>query len=238
MINTKKIIIFLVFFASSQSWAQTANQGNQASNNQVNNTKNVVAPIQRGSNVRAVAPQPTNQAVSNVKVVAPIPPTNAPKLTPQEKALLEKNLAEQNEFGNAIKNLKPAQQKKFQEINQAFGLKMIEYNKALNEEITKISKIQNLITITTFIFKGKLDVNPIRNSTKTQQDFYQKQITEYQKLSPDKKKLIKQEFIKFRRNINALEKKRRQEFKILFKNDFEVFKEREIDEEIEKDSKL
>jgi DUF917 family protein len=234
----KKIIIFLAFFISSQSWAQTANQGNQASPNQVNNTKNVGAPIQQGSNVRAVAPQPTIQAGSNVKVVAPIPPANAPKLTPQEKAMLEKNLAEQKEFGNAIKNLKPAQQKKFQEINQVFGLKMIEYNKALTEEIIKISKIQNLMTITSFIFKGKLDVNPIRNSTKSQQDFYQKQITEYQKLSPDKKKLIKQEFIKFRKNINALEKKRRQEFKILFKNDFEVFKERESDVEIEKDSKL
>lgn len=229
----KKIIIFLVFFASSQSWAQTANQGTQA-----NNAKNAGAPIQQGSNVRAVAPQPTIQAGSNVKVVAPMPTANAPKLTPQEKAMLEKNLAEQKEFENAIKNLKPAQQKKFQEINQDFGLKMVGYNKVLNEEIAKISKIQNLMTITTFIFKGKLDVNPVRNSTKTQQDFYQKQITEYQKLSPDKKKLIKQEFIKFRRNINALEKKRRQEFKILFKNDFEVFKEREIDEEIEKDSKL
>jgi len=238
MINMKKIIIFLAFFISSQSWAQTLNQGNQASNNQVNNTKNVGAPIQQGSNVRAVAPQPTIQAGSNVKAVAPILPANAPNLTVEEKALLEKNIAEQKEFGNAIKNLKPTQQKKFQEINQAFGLKMVEYNKALNEEITKISKIQNLMTITTFIFRGKLDVNPTRSPSKAQQDFYQKQITEYQKLSPDKKKLIKQEFVKFRKNINALEKKRRQEFKLLFNKDFGAFKERESDEEIEKDSKL
>lgn len=238
MVNMKKIIIFLAFFASSQSWAQTANQVNQASNNQVNNTKNVGAPMQQGSNVRAVAPQPTIQAGPNVKTVAPIPPENAPKLSVEEKALLDKNIADQKEFETSLKKLTPTQQKKFQEINQAFGVKMVEYNKALTEEIAKISKIQNLMTITTFIFKGKLDINPIRNSTKTQQDFYQKQITEYQKLSPDKKKLIKQAFIKFRKNINALEKQRRQEFKAIFKKDFENFKERESDAEIEKDSKL
>jgi hypothetical protein len=114
---------------------------------------------------------------------------------------------------------------------------MIEYNKALTEEIIKISKIQNLMTITSFIFKGKLDVNPIRNSTKSQQDFYQKQITEYQKLPQDKKNLIKKEFIKFRKNINVLEKKRRQEFKILFKRDFISFKERETEDEIKNDDK-
>jgi hypothetical protein len=231
----KKIIIFLAFFISSQSFAQSLNQNNQPN---ATNAKVGGAPIQQGSNVRAVAPQPTIQAGSNVKVVAPIQPANAPQLTPQEKALSEKKLAEHKEFVNAMKNLKPAQQKKFQEINQAFGLKMIEYGKTLNQEIAKISKNQNLTSISTYIFKGKLDVNPARNYSKTQQDFYQKQITEYEKLSPDKKKLIKQEFIKFRKNINALEKKRRQEFKILFKNDFEVFKEKESDEEIEKDKKL
>jgi hypothetical protein len=207
----KKIIIFLAFFISSQSLAQNVNQNNQA---RANNSKTIGTPAP-GSNVK----------------------TALPPMTPEEKAFLEKNIAEQNDFQNAIKNLQPAQQKKFQEINQVFGLKMIEYNKALTEEIIKISKIQNLMTITSFIFKGKLDVNPIRNSTKSQQDFYQKQITEYQKLSPDKKKLIKQEFIKFRKNINALEKKRRQEFKILFKRDFISFKERETEDEIKNDDK-
>lgn len=230
MIKMKKIIIFLVFFASSQSWAQTANQGTQA-----NNAKNAGAPIQQGSNVRAVAPQPTIQAGSNVRAVAPMPTANAPKLTPQEKVMLEKNLAEQKEFENAIKNLKPAQQKKFQEINQAFGLKMVEYNKTLTEEITKISKIQNLTAIHSYVFKGKLDENPTRSSSKAQQDFYQKQITEYQKLPQDKKILIKKEIMKFRKNINSLEKKRRQEFRALFSKDFNIFRERESEEEIKND---
>lgn len=210
----KKIIIFLAFFISSQSFAQTLNQANKA--------KNVGAQMQQGSNVRAVAP---------------IPPANAPKLTAEEKALLEKNIAEQNDFQNILKNLKPAQQKKFQEINQAFGLKIVEYSKTLNEEITKISKIQNLMTITTFIFKGKLDENPARSSSKAQQDFYQKQIAEYQKLPQDKKILIKKEIMKFRKNINGLEKKRRQEFRALFSKDFNIFRERESDEEIKNDEK-
>ena len=114
---------------------------------------------------------------------------------------------------------------------------MVEYNKILNDEISKISNIQNLIAINSYISKGALEVGD-RAPSKEQQDYYQKQITIYNKLSPDKKKLIKQALIKFRKNINALEKNRRQEFKLLFKKDFENFKERESDEEIEKDSKL
>ena len=114
---------------------------------------------------------------------------------------------------------------------------MAEYNKILNDETSKISNIQNLIAIHSYISKGTLNVGD-RALSKDQQDFYQKQITIYNKFSPDKKKLIKQALIKFRKNINALEKNRREQFKILFKKDFESFKERESGEEIEKDSKL
>ena len=210
MIKMKKIIIFLVFFASSQSWAQTANTGTQASNNQVNNTRNVGIPVQQGSNVRATAPTP---------------PANAPTLTPQQKAILDKNLAENKDFQSSIQKLTPIQQKKFQNINQDFGAKMVEYNKILNDEISKISNIQNLIAIHSYISRGTLNVGD-RSLPKEQQDYYQKQITIYNQLSPDKKKLIKQALIKFRKNINALEKNRRQQFKILFKKDFEKFKER------------
>ena len=222
MIKMKKIIIFLAFFASSQSLAQTANTGTQTNNNQVNNTRNVGTPAQQGSNVIASAP---------------IPPVNAPKLTPQEKAFIDKNLAEHKDFQSSIKKLTPTQQKKFQNINLDFSNKMAEYNKILNDETSKISNIQNLIAIHSYISKGTLNVGD-RALSKDQQDFYQKQITIYNKFSPDKKKLIKQALIKFRKNINALEKNRRQQFKILFKKDFENFKERESDEEIEKDSKL
>lgn len=234
----KKIIIFLTFFISSQSWAQNANTGTQAGNTQVNNTRNVGIPVQQGSNVRATAPQPPIQAGSNVRASAPTPTANAPTLTPQQKAILDKNLAEHKDFQSSIQKLTPTQQKKFQNINQDFGLKMVEYNKTLNEEIAKISKIQNLMTISSYISKGKLDENPARSPSKAQQDFYQRQITIYNQLSPDKKKLIKQALIKFRKNINALEKNRRQQFKILFKKDFENFKEIESADEIEKDSKL
>ena len=222
MIKMKKIIIFLAFFASSQSLAQTANTGTQTNNNQVNNTRNVGTPAQQGSNVIASAP---------------IPPVNAPKLTPQEKAFIDKNLAEHKDFQSSIKKLTPTQQKKFQNINLDFSNKMAEYNKILNDETSKISNIQNLIAIHSYISKGTLNVGD-RALSKDQQDFYQKQITIYNKFSPDKKKLIKQALIKFRKNINALEKNRREQFKILFKKDFESFKERESGEEIEKDSKL
>ena len=230
MIKMKKIIIFLAFFASSQSLAQTANTGTQTNNNQVNNTRNVGIPAQQGSNVRATAPQPPIQAGPNVMA-------NAPKLTPQEKAILDKNLAEHKDFQSSIKKLTPTQQKKFQSINIDFGNKMVEYNKILNDEISKISNIQNLISINSYISKGTLNVGD-RTLSKDQQDYYQKQITIYNQLSPDKKKLIKQAMIKFRKNINSLEKNRREEFKILFKKDFGNFKERESDAEIEKDSKL
>ncbi len=235
MIKMKKIIIFLAFFASSQSLAQTANQDTQAGNTQVNKTRNVGIPVQQGSNIRATAPQP--QAGSNVRASAPTPPANAPTLTPQQKAILDKNLAEHKDFQSSIKKLTPTQQKKFQSINQDFGNKMVEYNKILNNEISKISNIQNLITIHSYISSGTLNVGD-RSLPKEQQDYYQKQITIYNQLSPDKKKLIKQALIKFRKNINALEKNRREQFKILFKKDFETFKERESSEEIEKNSKL
>ena len=233
----KKIIIFLTFFISYQSWAQTANTGTQAGNTQINNTRNVGIPVQQGSNIRATAPQPQTQAGSNVRASAPTPPANAPTPTPQQKAILDKNLAEHKDFQSSIKKLTPTQQKKFQSINIDFGNKMVEYNKILNDEISKISNIQNLIAIHSYISRGTLNVGD-RSLPKEQQDYYQKQITIYNQLSPDKKKLIKQALIKFRKNINALEKNRREKFKILFKKDFENFKERESDAEIEKDSKL
>ncbi len=233
----KKIIIFLTFFISYQSWAQTANTGTQAGNTQINNTRNVGIPVQQGSNIRATAPQPQTQAGSNVRASAPTPPANAPTLTPQQKAILDKNLAEHKDFQSSIKKLTPTQQKKFQSINIDFGNKMVEYNKILNDEISKISNIQNLIAINSYISSGTLNVGD-RSLPKEQQDYYQKQITIYNQLSPDKKKLIKQALIKFRKNINALEKNRREKFKILFKKDFENFKERESATEIEKDSKL
>jgi hypothetical protein len=233
----KKIIIFLTFFISYQSWAQTANTGTQAGNTQINNTRNVGIPVQQGSNIRATAPQPQTQAGSNVRASAPTPPANAPTPTPQQKAILDKNLAEHKDFQSSIKKLTPTQQKKFQSINIDFGNKMVEYNKILNDEISKISNIQNLIAINSYISSGTLNVGD-RSLPKEQQDYYQKQITIYNQLSPDKKKLIKQALIKFRKNINALEKNRREKFKILFKKDFENFKERESATEIEKDSKL
>ena len=43
--------------------------------------------------------------------------------------------------------------------------------------------------------------------------------------------------MKFRKNVNELEKKRRQNLKILFKKDFDHFKERETAEDIKNDDK-
>jgi hypothetical protein len=215
----KKIIIFLAFFASSHSFAQSANQNNQPDPAKA---KIIGAPISNGSNIKNAEP---------IRTLQP------PKLTPQEKALLEKNIAEQKDLGIAIKNLKPAQQKKFQDFNVFFNSKMVEYHKTLNEEIAKISKIQNLMAITTYIFKGKLVTNPARTFSKDQQDFYQKRISEYQKLPQEQKILIKKEIMKFRKNINALEKKRRQEYKLIFNKDFNNFKEQETEEEIRIDDK-
>lgn len=237
MIKMKKIIIFLAFFASSQSWAQTANTGTQASNNKVNNAKNVGTPIQQGASAGTVAPQPPIQVGQNVGASAPTQPTIAPTLTPQQKAILDKNLAENKDFQTSIKKLTPTQQKKFQSINQDFGNKMAEYYRILNDETAKISKIQNVLAIHTYISKGALSAGD-RSLSRDRQDYFQKQIAIYNQLSPDKKKLTKQALIKFRKNVNALEKQRRQEFKLLFKRDFENFKEIESADEIEKDSKF
>ncbi len=217
----KKIIIFLALFASPQLFAQSANQANRVDNGKVRNVENIGAPIKNSN-----------------KNIGMIKPENLAKLTPQEKALIEKNLARQKDFEISLKKLTPADKKKFQNINADFSANIIKYQEALNEEIFKISKIQNLITVYSFITKGTSDFGGDRSISNEQRNFYQQKITEYEKISPDKKKLIKQEFIKFRKNINALEKKRRKDFKALFKKDFENFKERESEVEIENDSKL
>lgn len=214
-LKMKKIIIFLVFFTSSQALAQATNRGNQ-----VNNANNIGAPT-RGS---------------NVVNVAPVQPEIDSKRTLEEKAVIEKKLAEQKDFEASLKKLTPAEQKQFQIINQDFSSKMIEYEKNISEFLSKVSKIKSLVAIDGLSDKKNLDV--ARSDSKEMQNFYQQQNAEYQKLSPDAKKLIKQEFIKYRKNVNALEKKRRQEFKILFKKDFEIFKENDSDAEIEAISKL
>ena len=208
----KKIVIFLAFFISAESFAQNPN------------------PNQNNNQVRPVA---------NTKVVqASNPGYRPPEFTAEEKAQIEKNTAEQKEFQGILKKLTPEQNKKFQKTNQDFGLKMMEYSKNLDDEILKISKLRNLIAINTYILKGAQSSDPRRPLPKEMQEFYQKQINAYQKLSPEQKILVKKELIKFRKNINALEKKRRQEFKILFKKDLSFFKETETEKEIEDDNKF
>ena len=211
----KKIIILLVIFATSQALAQATNQVNQVK------TVNDAGAPNRGSN-----------AVSAVQVQSEI----NPKRISEEKAVIEKRLAEQKDFEASLKKLTPAEQKQFQIINQDFSSKMIEYEKNISEFLSKVSKIKSLIAIDGLSDKKNLDV--ARYDSKEMQNFYQQQNAEYQKLSPDVKKLIKQEFIKYRKNVNAIQKKRRQEFKILFKKDFEIFKESDSDAEIEAISKL
>ena len=208
----KKIVIFLAFFLSAECLAQNPKPNNPA-----------IKPV---ANNGVATPQNRNGA------------PNLPQMTPAEKAQLEKNLADQKDLQNSLKNLTPAQNQKFQKINQEFGFKMMEYTKNLDEEIVKISKIRNLIAINTYISKGTLGFDSGRALPKEQQAFYQKQISSYQKLSPQQKTLVKKELIKFRKNINVLEKKRRQDFKALLKKDFPAFKERETDKEIEVDNKF
>jgi hypothetical protein len=94
------------------------------------------------------------------------------------------------------------------------------------------------MAVHTYIFKGKLDVSPVRSRTAPQQDFFKKLISSYESLPKDKKILIKKEIIKFRKNTHQLEKMRREKYKILFKKDFTNFKELETEEEILKDEKL
>ena len=206
----KKIVIFLALFISAECLAQNPNQNN-----------NQVRPV------------------ANTKVVqAPKSDYRPPALTPEQKIQIEKNTAEQKEFEGILKNLTPEQNKKFQKVNQDFGLKMMEYTKSLDDEIVKISKLKNLIAINTYILKGVQTQRPGGSVPKEMQEFYQKQISAYQKLSPEQKILVKKELIKFRKNINALEKKRRQDFKILLKKDLSFFKERETEKEIEDDNKF
>ncbi len=206
----KKIIICLALFISAESFAQNPNQNN----NQARSAGN---------------PKVVKASKSDFK---------APELTPEEKIQIEKNTAEQKEFEGILKNLTPAENKKFQKTNQDFGLKMMEYTKTLDDEILKISKLRNLIAINTYILKGVQNPGSKREVPKEMQEFYQKQINAYQKLSPEQKTLVKKELIKYRKNINALEKKRRQELKTLFKKDISFFKERETEKEIEDDNKF
>jgi|GEM_PF-2228045 hypothetical protein len=206
----KKIVIFLALFISAECLAQNPNQNN-----------NQVKPV------------------ANTKV-AQVPNSNykAPEFTPEEKAQIEKNVAEQKEFDGILKSLTPDQNKKFQKVNQDFGLKMTEYTKNLEDETVKISKLKSLVAINTYILKGVQNPGSKRAPPKEMQDFFQKQISAYQKLSPQQKILVKKELIKYRKNINALEKKRRQDLKILFKKDISFFKERETEKEIEDDNKF
>jgi len=206
----KKIVIFLALFISAECLAQNPNQNN-----------NQVKPA------------------VNAKVVQdPKSGYKAPEYTAEEKAQIEKNNAEQKEFDGILKSLTPDQNKKFQKVNQDFGLKMVEYTKNLDDEIVKISKLKNLVAINTYILKGVQTQRPGGSASKEMQDFFQKQISAYQKLSPQQKILVKKELIKYRKNINALEKKRRQDFKILLKKDLSFFKERETEKEIEDDNKF
>jgi len=206
----KKIAIFLALFISAECFAQNPNQNN-----------NQVKPA------------------GNIKVVqAPNSGYKAPEITPEEKAQIEKYTAEQKEFEGILKNLTPEQNKKFQKANQDFRFKMMEYTKSLDDETLKISKLRNLIAINTYILKGVQAQRPGGSAPKEMQEFYQKQISEYQKLSPQQKILVKKELIKFRKNVNALEKKRRQDFKILLNKDLSIFKERETEKEIEDDNKF
>jgi len=206
----KKIVIFLALFISAECFAQNPNQNN-----------NQVKPV------------------TNTKVLqAPNANFKAPELTPEEKAQIEKNTAEQKEFENILKNLTPDQNKKFQKINQDFGNKMVEYSKKLDDEIVRISKLKSLVAINTYILKGVQNPGSKRAVPKEMQEFFQKQINAYEKLSPQQKILVKKELIKYRKNINALEKKRREDFKILFNKDLSFFKERETEKEIEDDNKF
>ena len=95
-----------------------------------------------------------------------------------------------------------------------------------------------MIAINTYISKGVQAQRLGGSATKEMQEFFQKQINAYEKLSPQQKILVKKELIKFRKNINALEKKRRQDFKILLKKDLSFFKEGETEKEIEDDNKF
>jgi hypothetical protein len=161
----KKIVIFLALFISAECLAQNPNQNN-----------NQVRPV------------------ANTKVVqAPKSDYRPPALTPEQKIQIEKNTAEQKEFEGILKNLTPEQNKKFQKVNQDFGLKMMEYTKSLDDEIVKISKLKNLIAINTYILKGVQTQRPGGSVPKEMQEFYQKQISAYQKLSPEQKILVKKE---------------------------------------------
>jgi hypothetical protein len=206
----KKIVIFLALFISAECFAQNPNQNN----NQV------------------------KSAVNTRALQAPNPGYKSTELTPEQKIQIEKNTAEQKEFENILKNLTPDQNKKFQKINQDFGNKMVEYSKKLDDEIVRISKLKSLVAINTYILKGAQTQRPGGSASKEMQEFFQKQINAYEKLSPEQKILVKKELIKYRKNINALEKKRRQDFKILLKKDLTFFKERETEKEIEDDNKF
>jgi len=208
------IVVFLISFTSS--FAQ--------------NTLPIAQPIKADSNQIRNNPSPI-PAISRNTI-------DTKKMSPYEKAQYDKLILQRTEFEKILKSLNKDQTQKFHKINQDYSINMMEYQKSLNSETLKISKLTNLLILNSYIFKGKnIDDFNKGNIPNEQKVFYQKQINDFEKLSPMQKTLIKKELIKFRKKINVLEKKRRQDLKNLLGKDLPIFKEKETEEQINNDDK-
>ncbi len=106
----------------------------------------------------------------------------------------------------------------------------------LETNVSAVSNIKNIMIINDHLFPSKDSRN--RAMPKELKQKYDTQITQFSKLTKEKKKATKQEIIKFRKEIMALQKERRKQIKDLFGKDFSMMKESESEEQIKKDEDL
>lgn len=174
---------------------------------------------------------PKNQAKAGATATAPN--ASAPGISPEE---LKKRVEETKQFDEAVKNLSPENKQKFNKINADFSEKMLKLYTKLEQEVSKVSSLKNIMNLQDHIFSKKSTNG--RTMPESMKKSYNAQISEFNKLDKDKKKAIKAEIIKFRKELLALQKERRQQTKELFGKEYSHFNETEKQEEIAKDEAL
>jgi len=235
----KKIIIFLALIMTTESMAQNSPNGATDKINQPKtNSPAVKKPVAVNNNVN------TNSQVNSIPTTPSKPAISqqAPNYTEKQpnKANIDKEVQikmdESKEFSKIIAELSPEKKQKLDKINSDFTNKMNKLYAKLETDVTKVSNIKNIIMINDHLF-------PIKNpqSRALPEELKQKrnaQIIQFNKLTKTQKKATKQEMIKFRKEMMAIQKERRKQIKDLIGKDFSMMAESESEEQIKKDEDL
>lgn len=211
----KKIIIFLALIMSTESIAQNSPS--------------------RASNAPKSQPQNSPTTTANISKQTPPAPESSSNTNPPSEEI-QKRMDESKDLDLSIKNLSPEKRQKFNKINTDFIEKLTKVNSKFEASISKISNIKNIMMINGYLFPNKNNQN--REMPKEFQQTYNSMITQYNKLSKEKRKATKQEIIRFRKEIMAIQKERRKQIKDLFGKDYSIMSESESEEQIKKDEDL